>query len=157
MTKPLSVVFLALMLVLSLAGCQSSEPVDSVPEIVVPAPAPVTEAPAPAPVVEEEPAAAAPVTGSLTVYDYTATYEAVPGQAVVSYPDFITDEEIGAFFAYAYANHEAELTGVYYEITAPGTLVLTFPQEVTVADAAAVVDHLSANDLPAFLNQYLGA
>lgn len=74
MTKPLSVVFLALMLVLSLAGCQSSEPVDSVPEIVVPAPAPVTEAPAPAPVVEDEPAADAPVTGSLTVYDYTATY-----------------------------------------------------------------------------------
>lgn len=157
MTKPLSVVFLALMLVLSLAGCQSSEPVDSVPEIVVPAPAPVTEAPAPAPVVEDEPAADAPVTGSLTVYDYTAAYEAVPGQAVVSYPDFITDEEIAAFFAYAYTNHEAELTGVYYEITAPGTLVLTFPQEVTVADAAAVVDHLSANDLPAFLSQYLGA
>ena len=120
-TKPLSVVLLAMMLVLSLAGCQTSEPVDTVPEIVVPAPAAVTDAPAAetvadtsAPAVDTaaqtaapEPAPAAqPVTeaapqvvrqtGSLSFFGYTLTYDAVPGRADVSYPAFITDEEVDA-------------------------------------------------------------
>ena len=45
---------MAAVLSLALVGCQSTAPVDSVPEIEVPVPAPAAEAPAPAPEVEEE-------------------------------------------------------------------------------------------------------
>lgn len=157
----ISAVLVALVLALTLVGCQSSEPVDAVPQIVVPAPAPVEQAPAPAPAVEEAPAqdqAPAPVivrqTGSLSFYGYTLTYDAVPGTAVVSYPDFITESDIDAFFAYAFPRHADVLAGVYYDATTPGTLVVTFPEEVTVADATAVVDMLAV-DLEAFVNEYL--
>ena len=155
------------MLVLTLAGCQTGTAVDSAVEITVPAPAPVTDsaqpaAPAAEPAQETQAVQeSAPVivkqTGSLSFYGYTVTYEAVPGQAVVSYPSFITNEEVEAFFAFAFERHADQLAGVYYEITAPGTLVLTFPQEVTVADATAVVEHMAGHDLPEFLNQYLGS
>lgn len=157
----ISAVLVALVLALTLVGCQSSEPVDAVPQIVVPAPAPVEQAPAPAPAVEEAPAqdqAPAHVivrqTGSLSFYGYTLTYDAVPGTAVVSYPDFITESDIDAFFAYAFPRHADVLAGVYYDATTPGTLVVTFPEEVTVADATAVVDMLAV-DLEAFVNEYL--
>ena len=166
-TKPLSVFLVSLMLVLTLAGCQTGTAVDSAVEITVPAPAPVTDsaqpaAPAAEPAQETQAVQeSAPVivkqTGSLSFYGYTVTYEAVPGQAVVSYPSFITNEEVEAFFAFAFERHADQLAGVYYEITAPGTLVLTFPQEVTVADATAVVEHMAGHDLPEFLNQYLGS
>lgn len=166
-TKPLSVFLVSLMLVLTLAGCQTGTAVDSAVEITVPAPAPVTDsaqpaAPAAEPAQETQAVQeSAPVivkqTGSLSFYGYTVTYEAVPGQAVVSYPSFITNEEVEAFFAFAFERHADQLAGVYYEITAPGTLVLTFPQEVTVADATAVVEHIAGHDLPEFLNQYLGS
>lgn len=155
------------MLVLTLAGCQTGTAVDSAVEITVPAPAPVTDSAQPAePVAEPAQETQAvqesiPVvvrqTGSLSFYGYTVTYEAVPGQAVVSYPVFITNEEVEAFFAFAFERHADQLAGVYYEITAPGTLVLTFPQDVTVADATAVVEHMAGHDLPEFLNQYLGS
>ena len=59
LTKSVSIVLMAAVLSLALIGCQSTAPVDSVPEIVVPVPAPAAEAPAPAPVVEEEVAAPA--------------------------------------------------------------------------------------------------
>ena len=158
----ISAVLVALVLALTLVGCQSSEPVDAVPQIVVPAPAPVEQAPAPAPAVEEAPAqeeTPAPVivrqTGSLSFYGYTLTYDAVPGTALVSYPGFITEADIDAFFAYAFPKHADVLAGVYYDVSTPGSLVVTFPEEVTVADATAVVDML-AKDLEAFVNEYLG-
>ena len=157
MKKTIPVMIIAMLFALLLVGCQSSEPVDSVPAIVVPAPAPVAQAPAPAPVVEEAPAqeeTPAPVivrqTGSLSFYGYTLTYDAVPGTALVSYPDFITEADIDAFFAYAFPRHADVLAGVYYDVSTPGSLVVTFPEEVTVADATAVVDMLLA-DLQSFI------
>ena len=90
----LSIILMAAVLSLALVGCQSTAPVDSVPEIEVPVPAPAAEAPAPAPEVDEEaetPAAVAqestPVVmkeaGSLSFYGYTLSYEAVPGKAEI--------------------------------------------------------------------------
>ena len=73
---------------------------------------------------------------------------------MVNYPDFITESDIDAFFAYAFPRHADVLAGVYYDATMPGTLVVTFPEEVTVADATAVVDMLAV-DLEAFVNEYL--
>lgn len=149
MKKTIPVMIIAMLFALLLVGCQSSEPVDSVPAIVVPAPAPVAQAPAPAPVVEE---AAEPetISGTLTYEGYSLTYDAVPGSATVYYPDFITDEEIDAFFALAFVSHSDYLAGVYYDIVEPGVMNVTFPEEVTVADATAVVDMLLV-DLQSFI------
>ena len=156
LAKSLSIVLMAAVLSLALIGCQSTAPVDSVPEIVVPVPAPAAEAPAPAPVVEEEVAApeVAKETGTLSFYGYTLSYEAVPGEAKVIYPAIITEADVDAFFAYAFGNHSDILSGVYYDVTGPGEMVVTFPESVTVADAAAVVD-LLAGDLETFAAPYL--
>ena len=163
----LSIIFTAAVLSLALVGCQSTAPVDSVPEIEVPVPAPAAEAPAPAPEVETEEAEtpvavteeSTPVVtkeaGSLSFYGYTLTYEAVPGKAEITYPSFITEDEVDAFFAYAAQNHGDLLSGVYYDVTGDGTMTVTFPENVTVADASAVVNLLSA-DLSAFVADYLG-
>ena len=115
MKKTIPVMIIAMLFALLLVGCQSSEPVDSVPAIVV-----------------------------------SLTYDAVPGSATVYYPDFITDEEIDAFFALAFVNHSDYLAGVYYDIVEPGVMNVTFPEEVTVADATAVVDMLLV-DLQSFI------
>ena len=163
----LSIILTAAVLSLALVGCQSTAPVDSVPEIEVPVPAPAAEAPAPAPEVETEEAEtpvavteeSTPVVtkeaGSLSFYGYTLTYEAVPGKAEITYPSFITEDEVDAFFAYAAQNHGDLLSGVYYDVTGDGTMTVTFPENVTVADASAVVNLLSA-DLSAFVADYLG-
>lgn len=153
MKNGLKVLVLAFAVIALLAGCSTSEVVETVPEIVVPAPAPVVEAPAPAPVVEES-AAVEPITGTLSYAGYTVSYSAVPGKAEVTYPSFITDEEISAFFAYTYSNNAQWLEGVYFEVTAPGQMVITFPESVTVADATAVVNLMLA-DLNTFLAEYL--
>ena len=147
---------MAAVLSLALIGCQSTAPVDSVPEIVVPVPTPAAEAPAPAPVVEEEVAApeVAKETGTLSFHGYTLSYEAVPGEAKVTYPAIITEGDVDAFFAYAFGNHSDVLSGVYYDVTGPGEMTVTFPESVTVADAAAVVD-LLAGDLETFAAPYL--
>ena len=159
MKNGLKVLVMAFAVIALLAGCSTSEVVETVPEIVVPAPAPVVEAPAPAPVVEEaapvqESAAVEPITGTLSYAGYTVSYSAVPGKAEVTYPSFITDEEISAFFAYKYSNNAQWLEGVYFEVTAPGQMVITFPESVTVADATAVVNLMLA-DLNTFLAEYL--
>ena len=163
----LSIILTAAVLSLALVGCQSTAPVDSVPEIEVPVPAPAAEAPAPAPEVETEEAEtpvavteeSTPVVtkeaGSLSFYGYTLTYEAVPSKAEITYPSFITEDEVDAFFAYAAHNHGDLLSGVYYDVTGDGTMTVTFPENVTVADASAVVNLLSA-DLSAFVADYLG-
>ena len=91
--NPLSIVLMAAVLSFSLIGCQSTDPVESVPEIEVPVPVPAAEAPAPAPVVEEEDEVPA-ITGSLSFYGYTLSYEAVPGEARVTYPQFITEADV---------------------------------------------------------------
>ena len=129
--NPLSIVLMAAVLSFSLIGCQSTDPVESVPEIEVPVPVPAAEAPAPAPVVEEE-------------------------DEVPAIPQFITEADVAAFFAYAFGNHSDVLAGVYYDVTGPGEMVVTFPESVTVEDAAAVVNLLSA-DLAVFAAPYMEA
>lgn len=156
--KTVKTIALALLVLVLFAGCQSSEPVESVPEIVVPQPAPAVEAPAPAPVVEEEEAVVetaapqeTPITGTLSYAGYEVSYSAVTGKAELTYPEFITAEDIAAFFAYEYAKNPALLADVYFQITTPGQMTVTFPDAVTVADATVVVNAMIA-DLDAYLN-----
>ena len=170
--KTLSTILLSLLLAISLVGCQSAQPVESVPEIVVPEAAPVVDQPSAAQesvaaeevaVVEEAPStgesapAAQPITGTLSAYGYTVGYSATVGRAVVTYPaNVIYEEDIAAFAQYIYERHADLLDGVYFEVTTPGTLVITYPEAVTVADGEAVINML-APELDAFIASYLAA
>ena len=170
--KTLSTILLSLLLAISLVGCQSAQPVESVPEIVVPEAAPVVDQPSAAQesvaaeevaVVEEAPStgesapAAQPITGTLSAYGYTVGYSATVGRAVVTYPaNVIYEEDIAAFAQYIYERHADLLDGVYFEVTTPGTLVITYPEGVSVADGEAVINML-APELDAFIASYLAA
>ena len=55
---------------------------------------------------------------------------------------------------YIYERHADLLDGVYFEVTTPGTLVITYPEAVTVADGEAVISML-APELDAFIASYL--
>ena len=149
-----SLVILLVVLSLAFISCQSSEPVEDAPAIVLPEAAAPVEAPAPVPVVKETPAVES-IIGTLYFEGYEIGYSAVPGSATVTYPIFITDAEINAFFAYAYSKNTVLLGDVFFEITAPGTMNITFPESVTIDDAQAVVDIL-AGDLVDFVQLYLG-
>ena len=68
--------------------------------------------------------------------------------------DVIYEEDIAAFAQYIYERHADLLDGVYFEVTTPGTLVITYPEAVTVADGEAVISML-APELDAFIASYL--
>lgn len=131
---------------------------EAVPEEAAPVEEPVqeeTEAQAAEPVVAQEASSTVMESGTLSMYGYSLSYEAVPGSATVYYPGFITSDEIDAFFAFSFTRHASILQGVYYEVTAPGVLTVTFPEDVSHADAEAVV-MLMAQDLVDFISSYLG-
>ena len=170
--KTLSTILLSLLLAISLVGCQSAQPVESVPEIVVPEAAPVVDQPSAAQesvaaeevaVVEEAPStgesapAAQPITGTLSAYGYTVGYSATVGRAVVTYPaNVIYEEDIAAFAQYINERHGDLLDGVTFDVVTPGVLVLTYPEGVSVADGEAVINML-APELDAFIASYLAA
>ena len=170
--KTLSTILLSLLLAISLVGCQSAQPVESVPEIVVPEAAPVVDQPSAAQesvaaeevaVVEEAPStgesapAAQPITGTLSAYGYTVGYSATVGRAVVTYPaNVIYEEDIAAFAQYINERHGDLLDGVTFDVVTPGVLVLTYPEGVSVADGEAVISML-APELDAFIASYLAA
>ena len=96
-----------------------------------------------------------PITGTLSAYGYSVSYSATVGTATVTYPaDVIYEEDIAAFAQYIYERHADLLDGVYFEVTTPGTLVITYPEAVTVADGEAVISML-APELDAFIASYL--
>ena len=170
--KTLSTILLSLLLAISLVGCQSAQPVESVPEIVVPEAAPVVDQPSAAQesvaaeevaVVEEAPSTgesapvAQPITGTLSAYGYTVGYSATVGRAVVTYPaNVIYEEDIAAFAQYINERHGDLLDGVTFDVVTPGVLVLTYPEGVSVADGEAVINML-APELDAFIASYLAA
>ncbi|MBQ3830438.1 MAG: hypothetical protein II813_05920 [Spirochaetales bacterium] len=88
----------------------------------------------PEPVVTEQPAEtpAAETAGALVhtfdYYGFTATVEAYIGQAYISYPAFVTDEELGAAAAAAVAAYPEYTQGITYEILEPGLAVVYYPE-----------------------------
>ncbi|MBR0519849.1 MAG: hypothetical protein IJJ95_00755 [Spirochaetales bacterium] len=61
-------------------------------------------------------------------YGFTATVEAYIGQAYISYPPFVTDEELGAAAAAAVAAYPEYTQGITYEILEPGLAVVYYPE-----------------------------
>ncbi|MBP5162715.1 MAG: hypothetical protein ILP16_07045 [Spirochaetales bacterium] len=87
----------------------------------------------PEPVITEQPATPASETAGALVhtfeyYGFTATVEAYIGQAYISYPSFVTDEELGAAAAAAVAAYPEYTQGITYEILEPGLAVVYYPE-----------------------------
>ncbi|MGX8679503.1 MAG: metallophosphoesterase, partial [Sphaerochaetaceae bacterium] len=158
-SRSISLFFLITMLVLSLVGCATKAPKAEVTEVVQEtAPQETQEvkeqAPA-APMAEEkkpEAAPAAPVTVtvkpleySFDIYGYKVAIEAYDGYAYVTYPDFVTDAELGAAAQAALAAYPQYLSGVTYQITAPGKVTVNFMKGLTKADAVYAVGLLQSN------------
>ncbi len=76
---------------------------------------------------------------TILTYDfqnYPLTMEIYSTYADISYPSFITDDEVKAFFAYESALRSEELKGVTYAFTEDGVRI-TFPANITGEDARA--------------------
>ena len=153
------------MVALSLIGCQStSAPVEVTPEIVVPEAVPVAEVPVveePAPVVAPEPeleptVEEQPVYGSVSVYGYPISYKVVTGQATISYPSFVTDEEVVDFLSYFADKYGALVQSTVFEIAAPGTVNVYFDKAASYADIETV-GGLALDTLFEYVNQVFAA
>ena len=78
-----------------------------------------------------EPAAeqAGAMTYTFEYYGFTATVEAYIGLALIHYPSFVTDEELGAAAAAAVAAYPEYTKDITYEILEPGLAAVYYPKE----------------------------
>ena len=143
-SKTISLILLVVSMIFVLVGCKTATATTGEPVVVEPAPAPAAEPapapaaePAPAPVVEEpapEPAKAEALVLNISFAGYSASIEAYDGYAYISYPSFVTADELYAAAAAAYNAYGAYLKDVTVAVTAPGQATLTYPEGYTVAD-----------------------
>lgn len=84
----------------------------------------------------------------------TVTIEATSGKARITYPAFVTDEEVSGAFAAA-AQAYPELTkGVTYEFGEKGTIYVNYPAEYGEKEFNLVAEMMQ-NDLPAYIDGLL--
>ena len=69
-----------------------------------------------------------PLTTSFTYGGYKATLTAFRGYAVLTYPSFVTNEEIEAAARAAVEAYPQYMDGIYYQITEPGKITLSYPE-----------------------------
>lgn len=160
--KKLAAIVAAMLMLFVLMGCQSTEAPAATTEVVAPvtvetqpepAPAPApAPAPEPEPVVEpveeapvEAPVADDVVTASYEYLGYELTIEAADGKAVISYPDWVVDSDVAAFFASEVEKYGAELDGVLYMISAPGTVEIAYPAGISQEIRTQYIDSFVAD------------
>lgn len=90
----------------------------------------------------------------INLYGYKATIEYADKVATITYPSFITNDEVIAAAQAAYAAYSAYLQGTSLVVD-NGTAVMTFPTDVTEADLDVVVATLQA-ELPTYVAAVLG-
>ena len=159
--KKFVAILTATMMLFVLFGCQSTEAPAATTEVVTPAPETAVEAPAPAPAPAPEPApapaaeeeSAVPFTAAYEYLGYQLNIEAADGKAVLTYPEWVADEDAAAFFAAEVAKYGAELDGILYMFTAPGTVEITYPAAATEDVLAAYADAF-ASDLLGYLEGF---
>ena len=84
----------------------------------------------------------------------TVTFEATSGKARITYPSFITEEEVSGAFAAA-AQAYPELTkGVTYEFGEKGTIYVNYPAEYGEDEFNLVAD-MMRKDLPVYIDTLL--
>ncbi len=113
-------------------------------------------------VAQAEPAAAEPVatpsalTRTFTYAGFTATVEAYIGEAYITYPEFVTDDEINAAAAAAAAKYPGYLQGVYYEFVEPGLVRVTYPEAYGPVEFNYAMDLLDY-ELPLYIAELFAA
>lgn len=157
--KKLVAILTAMMMLFVLFGCQSTDVPAATTEIVAPvqpepapapAPAPAPEAePAPAPAEESVPAPVEEASDAIALtYEYMG-YElgitADGGIAQITYPDWVTESDVAAFFAAEVEKYGAELDGILYMFTAPGTVEIAYPAEASADLVTAYIDSFVAD------------
>ena len=93
-----------------------------------------------------------PLTTTFTYGGYKATLTAFKGYAVLTYPSFVTDEEIQAAAAAAVAAYPQYMSGIYYQITEPGKVTLSYPESYGENEF-----NLATNLLNAELTSYIAS
>jgi hypothetical protein len=101
-----------------------------------------------------EVAEAEKIVKTINLLGYEATIEYADKVATITYPSFITNDEVIAAAQAAYAAYSAYLQGTSLVVD-NGTAVMTFPTDVTEADLDVVVATLQA-ELPAYVAAVLG-
>ena len=91
-----------------------------------------------------------PLTTTFTYGGYKATLTAFKGYAVLTYPSFVTDEEIQAAAAAAVAAYPQYMSGIYYQITEPGKVTLSYPESYGESEFNLAKNLLDA-ELPAYI------
>ncbi len=160
--KKIAAIVAACLALFVLFGCQSTDAPAATTEVVTPAPAETAEAPAPAPApapVEEEAPAPSPVavadelTLSYEYLGYELGIEAADGKAVITYPEWVSEADVASFFGAEVAKYGAELDGVLYMFTAPGTVEIAYPSSVSAAALEPYVDGFIA-DLLSYVESF---
>ena len=157
----------ALLALFSLAGCQTSDAPAATTEVVVAAETETAAAPAPAPAPapvqaapEEESAESTeaaepeetPVVGNYTYLGYEMSVVSYDGICEIKYPDFVTDDEVAAFFASEVEKYGSLLDGVIYMFGDGGSVKVAYPEGIDAAVRAEYID-IFASDLLAYVSQ----
>ncbi|MCQ2412952.1 MAG: hypothetical protein MJ057_08385 [Sphaerochaetaceae bacterium] len=93
------------------------------------------------------------LSADFSFYGIDVSIVAFTGEAFISYPSFITDNEIATAAAAAYAAYGDLLRDIYFEITMPGEVALTYPETYGVDEFNYAVSLLSY-ELPLYLAQF---
>lgn len=140
------VLILLSVVLIALAGCQSSASVSST-EIIAPAPvvipaSPVpAPAPAPAPAAEETAAVAeVPVEAEYTYMGYTMKIAAYDGYALITLPAGLTKADVDAFMAAEVAAYGSMLDGITYSFDSDSVVRISYPQGIGEGERRAYVN-----------------
>ena len=91
-----------------------------------------------------------PLTTTFTYGGYKATLTAFKGYAVLTYPSFVTNEEIEAAAQAAVRAYPQYMDGIYYQITEPGKITLSYPESYGENEFNLASNLLNA-ELPAYI------
>ena len=93
---------------------------------------------------------ASPLTRTFVYGNIKVNITAYQGFAELSYPTFITDEEIHTAAAAAAAAYPQYMDGIYYQIAGPGKIVLYYPENYGEGELNLAMNLINA-ELPAYI------
>ena len=157
-SKSIFLTILVIAMTVALVGCASSAKVEE-PELPVaeaPAAEPAPAAPAAEPTPAAEPAAEAANEWVIPLLGYEAKIVYADKVATITYPSFITNEEVlnAAIAAYEMYPAYFDGTSVKIEEEGKGVAYITFPAEVSNEDLDAAINLIAAA-LPEYIDSVL--
>ena len=98
---------------------------------------------------------AGPLTKTFTFMGYSASIEAYTGIAYLTYPDFVTNQELIAAAAAAVWKYPQYTQGISYRIIEPGKAEIYYPQSYGEPEFRLAASLLE-NEIPAYVAEVLG-